>query len=242
MINLLLCLFWVINLPYIYCDILFIFLFFLGGVHATDQRSGDLTRWSWLPDTSPQWVFTMWPQEDPPCELMGKRRYTKWFYSNIFWYHCEYLRLCTIQYLYPTTQYFWLWVLHMGQRQKLQLITQDLICSKWGEHVTEPVVNKSSQLLLLIITVITLIISNSAPWYERVSVYSRFWMPRSPATWNYELCSGVSELLAKKKVNFAKREWTVLFYESLAHVFGCLPFLWHCAPPYEPCYGRQMAN
>lgn len=86
----------------------------------------------------------------------------------------------------------------MGQRQKIQLITQDLICSKWGEHVTEPVVNKSSQLLLLIITVITLIISNSAPWYERASVYSRFWMPRSPATSNYELCSGVRSCWQRK--------------------------------------------
>lgn len=32
-------------------------------------------------------------------------------------------------YLHPITQYFWLSVLHMGQRQKIQLITQDLICS-----------------------------------------------------------------------------------------------------------------
>lgn len=44
-----------------------------------------------------------------------------------------------------------------------QLITQALICSEWGERVTEPVVNKSSQLLLLIITVITLIIFSSTP-------------------------------------------------------------------------------
>lgn len=92
----------------------------------------------------------------------------------------------------------WLSVPHMGQRQKIQLIIQDLICSKWGEHVTEPVVNKSSQLLLLIITVITLIISNSAPWYERALVYSRLWMPRSPATTNYELCSGVRSCWQRK--------------------------------------------
>lgn len=94
----------------------------------------------------------------------------------------------------------------MGQRQKIQLITQDLICSKWGEHVTQPVVNKSSQLLLLIITVITLIISNSAPWYEAASVYDRLWMPLH-LIMSYAQESGAG----KEKVNFAERERTVFF-------------------------------
>lgn len=44
---------------------------------------------------------------------------------------------------------------HEAKANELQLITQALICSEWGECVTEPVVNKLSQLLLLIITVIT---------------------------------------------------------------------------------------
>lgn len=33
-----------------------------------------------------------------------------------------------------------------------------------------------------------------------------------------------SRAVGKEKVNFAEREWIFLFYESLAHVFGCLPF------------------
>lgn len=110
---------------------------------------------------------------------------------------------------------------HEAKANELQLITQALICSEWGEHVTEPVVNKSSQLLLLIITVITLIIFNSAPWYERVSVYSHLWMPRSPLfnadiqtdtlSSNYELCSGVSVAVGKEKVNSTEKESTICF-------------------------------
>lgn len=66
------------------------------------------------------------------------------------------------------------------EANQLRLITQPLVCSKRGERVTEPVANKSSQLLPLIIAVITLIISNSAPRYERVSVYRHLRLPRSP--------------------------------------------------------------
>lgn len=90
----------------------------------------------------------------------------------------------------------------MGQRQKIQLITQDLICSKRGERATEPVVNKSSQLLLLIIAVITLIISNSAPWYEAALAHNRLWM-RLPLIMSYGA-------VGKEKVNFAERERAVL--------------------------------
>lgn len=64
-------------------------------------------------------------------------------------------------------------------QSELQLITQALIWSERGEHVTVPVVNKSSQLLLLIITAITLIISNSAPRYAAVSARTHLWTPRS---------------------------------------------------------------
>lgn len=62
-----------------------------------------------------------------------------------------------------STPHEWRW------QPGLRLITQALIWSERGERVTVPVVNKSSQLLLLIITVITLIIFNSAPRYEAVS-------------------------------------------------------------------------
>lgn len=145
-----------------------------------------------------------------------------------------------MQNLCPITQYFWPSVLHMGQRQKIRLITQDLICSKRVEHVTEPVVNKSSQLLPLIITVITLIISNSAPWYEpRCTVVYECHVHPLYLIMSY---AQESRAVGKEKVNFAERERTVLFYESLARVFGCLPFLWHCAPLYEPGYWRQMVN
>lgn len=58
---------------------------------------------------------------------------------------------------------------------------------------------------------------------------------------SYALESGA---VGKEKVNFAEREWTVLFPESLARVFGRLPFffVWHRAPPCEPWYLRQMVN
>lgn len=151
---------------------------------------------------------------------------------------------------------------HEVKANELRLITQALICSERGERVTEPVVNKSSQLLLLIITVITLIIFNSAPWYERVSVYSHLWMPRSPLfnadiqtdtlSSNYELCSGVSVAVGKEKVNSAEKESTICFVlivldtciwpssSSSSPLPPPLPlpphplFLWHCAPPSEP--------
>ena len=110
---------------------------------------------------------------------------------------------------------------HEAKPNELQLITQALICSERGERVTEPVVNKSSQLLLLIITVITLIIFNSAPRYERVSVYSHLWMPRSPLfnadiqtdtlSSNYELCSGAGEAAGKEKVNSTEKESPICF-------------------------------
>ena len=129
---------------------------------------------------------------------------------------------------------------HEVQANELQLITQALICSEWGEHVTEPLANKSSQLLLLIITVITLIIFNSAPRYERVSVYSHLWMPRSPGfnvdiqtdtlSSNCELCSGVSGAVGREKWTPLEREAQfVLFLESLMHIFALA--LFSLAPP-----------
>lgn len=52
-----------------------------------------------------------------------------------------------------------------------------------------------------------------------------------------------SGAVGKEKVNFTEREGSFFLSESLAHVFGWLPFfLWHCAPPCEPWYSRQMVN
>lgn len=145
---------------------------------------------------------------------------------------------------------------HEVKTNELQLITQALICSEWGECVTEPVVNKSSQLLLLIITVITLISFNSAPWYERVSVYSHLWMPRwlffnadiqtDSLSSNYELCSGVGVAVGKEKVNSTKKESTICFVLIVLDtwIWPSSPspppfppfFFLHCAPPSEPVW------
>lgn len=155
---------------------------------------------------------------------------------------------------------------HEAKPNELQLITQALICSERGERVTEPVVNKSSQLLLLIITVITLIIFNSAPRYERVSVYSHLWMPRSPLfnadiqtdtlSSNYELCSGAgggcwqrkSELRWKRKPDLfcSHSPWhmylALLFVSppphppQLSFPFFFFFLRWLCAPPSDPAF------
>lgn len=140
---------------------------------------------------------------------------------------------------------------HGAKAFELQLITQALICSKWGEHVTETVVNKSSQLLLLIITVITLIIFNSAPWYEPVSVYSHLWMPRSQVlmpTFKLTLVHLIMSYAQESAWLLAKKKWTPL-ERGMNNLFGSyspwhmylavLLFspslsLCHCAPPSEP--------
>lgn len=115
-------------------------------------------------------------------------------------------------YLYLSTQYFWVSLAagssHGAEAEKIQLITQDLICSKWGEHVTEPVVNKSSQLLLLIITVITLIISDSAPLIPTSIGVQSFMnatftdfnadIQADTRSSNYELCSVVGSCWQRK--------------------------------------------
>lgn len=131
---------------------------------------------------------------------------------------------------------------HEAKPNELQLITQALICSERGERVTEPVVNKSSQLLLLIITVITLIIFNSAPRYERVSVYSHLWMPRSPLfnadiqtdtlSSNYELCSGAGGGCWQRKSELRwKRKPDLFCSHSPWHMYLALLFV---SPPPPP--------
>lgn len=162
-----------------------------------------------------------------------------------------------MQYSYLIMQYFWVSFatssFQRTQAERIWLITQDLICSKWGERVTEPVVNKSSHLLPLIITVITLIIFNSAPLI-RASLGVQSFMnatftgynadiPNDTRSSNYELCSGVgsswqrkSELYWKRRIIFSL--WVLGTCFWLAALF----FLWHCAPPCEPWYSRQMVN
>lgn len=116
-----------------------------------------------------------------------------------------------MQYLCLSMQYFWVSLAagssHGAEAEKIQIITQDLICSKWGEHVTEPV-NKSSQLLLLIITVITLIISDSAPLIPTSVGVQSFMnatftdfsadIQADTRSSNYELCSGVRSCWQRK--------------------------------------------
>lgn len=117
-----------------------------------------------------------------------------------------------MQYSYLIMQYFWVSLatssLQGTEAERIWLITQDLICNKWGEHVTEPVVNKSSHLLPLIITVITLIIFNSAPLI-RASLGVQSFMnatftgynadiQNDTRSSNYELCSGVGSSWQRK--------------------------------------------
>lgn len=156
-------------------------------------------------------------------------------YFNWLWY-----LLCAMQYSYLIMQYFWVSLatrsLRGKEAERIWLITQDLICSKWGEHVTEPVVNKSSHLLPLIITVITLIIFNSAPLI-RASLGVQSFMnamftgyngaiQNDTLSCNYELCSGVgsswqrkSELYWKRRIIFSLRVLGTCFW--LAALFFC---------------------
>lgn len=133
-------------------------------------------------------LLTVWRRYFYLCEsvIFRHSQWASWFFnlSRISFTSCSLCRVwcsaCTSLHRLSWHHYQQAYTSSHGAKAfELQLITQALICSKWGEHVTEPVVNKSSQLLLLIITVITLIIFNSAPWYEHVSVYSHLWMPRS---------------------------------------------------------------
>lgn len=155
--------------------------------------------------------------------------------------------LCAMQYSYLIMQYFWGSLatssLQGTEAERIWLITQDLICSKWGEHVTEPVVNKSSHLLPLIITVITLIIFNSAPLI-RASLGVQSFMnatftgynadiQNDTRSSNYELCSGVgsswqrkSELYWKRRIIFSLRVLGTCFWLAALFFVALCTSLW----------------
>lgn len=148
---------------------------------------------------------------------------------------------------YLIMQYFWVSFatssFQRTQAERIWLITQDLICSKWGERVTEPVVNKSSHLLPLIITVITLIIFNSAPLI-RASLGVQSFMnatftgynadiPNDTRSSNYELCSGVgsswqrkSELYWKRRIIFSLWDLGTCFWLAALFFVALCTSLW----------------